>query len=196
LKSYFIVSQNHFVNLKTIYENLRLSFWHIIAGTVHVAKKTRASKSSAVGCEFIELGLNVSRGSLDRGVPPSPSNPDTEDKNCIHFTTLFKKRELIDFFTDTAAILNLLDLRSIMGCPGGTRPVFTRAFRAKKELQYTFLGKKAFAITSKDCTTIFFSHYNLFLGKLKEKLARKARVNTDASISDRAHAPWVSLNTP
>ena len=34
-----------------------------------------------------------------------------------------------------------------------------------------------------------FFHYNLFLGKLKEKLARKARVNTDASISDRAHAP-------
>ena len=27
-----------------------------------------------------------------------------------------------------------------------------------------------------------FSHYNLFLGKFKEKLARKARVNTDASI--------------
>ena len=43
---------------------------------------------------------------------------------------------------------------------------------------------------------LFFSHYNLFLGKLKEKLARKARVNTDASISDRAHAPWASHNTP
>ena len=28
-------------------------------------------------------------------------------------------------------------------------------------------------------TTIFFSHYYLFLGKLKEKLARKARVNTE-----------------
>ena len=41
-----------------------------------------------------------------------------------------------------------------------------------------------------------FSHYNLFLGKLKEQLARKARVNTDASISDRAHAPWASHNTP
>ena len=40
-----------------------------------------------------------------------------------------------------------------------------------------------------------FSHYNLFLGKLKEKLARKARVNTDASISDRAHAPWASHST-
>ena len=34
-----------------------------------------------------------------------------------------------------------------------------------------------------------FSHYNLFLGKRKEKLARKARVNTDASTSNRAHAP-------
>ena len=53
----------------------------------------------------------------------------------------------------------------------------------KKELQCIFLGKKAIVITSKDGTTIFFSHYNLFLCKLKEKLARKARViNTDASI--------------
>ena len=46
----------------------------------------------------------------------------------------------IDLFTDTAAILNLLDLRSIMGCPGSTRSVFTRAFRAKRErkLMYEF----------------------------------------------------------
>ena len=82
-----------------------------------------------------------------------------------------------------------------MGCPGGTRSVFTRAFRAMTELQRIFLGKKVFVITSKDGTTIFFSHYNLSLGILKEKLARKARVNTDASISDRAHAPWASHNT-
>jgi len=102
----------------------------------------------------------------------------------------------IDLFTDTPAILNLLDLRSIMGCQGGTRSVFTRAFRAKRELQRIFLGKKAIIITSKDGTTIFFCHYNLFLRKLKEKLARKARVNTDASIWDRAHAPWASHNTP
>ena len=101
-----------------------------------------------------------------------------------------------DLFSDKAAILNLLVLRSIMGCPGGTRSVFTRAFRAKRELQCIFLGKKAIVITSKDGTTIFFSHYNLFLGKLKEKLARKARVNTDASTWDRAHAPWASHNTP
>ena len=40
-----------------------------------------------------------------------------------------------------------------------------------------------------------FSHNNLFLGKLLKKLARKARVNTDASISDSAHAPSASHNT-
>ena len=62
----------------------------------------------------------------------------------------------MDLFTDTAAILNLLDLRSIMGCPGGTRSVFTRTFRTKRELQCIFLGEKAIIITSKHCTTIFF----------------------------------------
>ena len=66
-----------------------------------------------------------------------------------------------------------------MGCPGGTRSVFTRAFRAKRELQYILLGKKAIIITSKHGTTNSFSPYNLFLAKLKEKLARKARVNTE-----------------
>ena len=76
-----------------------------------------------------------------------------------------------------------------MGCPGGTHSVLTIASRAKRELQCMFLGKKAIIFTSKQGTTIFFSHYNLFLGKLKEKLAQKAHVNTDASISDRAHAP-------
>ena len=62
----------------------------------------------------------------------------------------------IDPLTDTAAILNLLHLTSIMGCPGGTRSVFTRAFRAKRELHCIFLGKKAIIITSKHGTTIFF----------------------------------------
>ena len=61
---------------------------------------------------------------------------------------------LIDLFTDTAAILNLLDLRSIVGCPGGTRSVLTGAFPAKIELHCIFLGKKAIVITSKQGTTI------------------------------------------
>ena len=87
--------------------------------------------------------------------------------------------ETIGLFTDAAAILNLLDLRSVMGCPGGTHSVFTLAFWAKRELQCLFLGKDSIIFTSKHGTTIFFSHYNLFPGKLKEKLARKARVNTE-----------------
>ena len=41
-----------------------------------------------------------------------------------------------------------------------------------------------------------FFPLQFFVGKLKEKSARKARINTDANISDRAHAPWASYNTP
>ena len=81
---------------------------------------------------------------------------------------------------DGAAILNLSDLRSIMGYPGGTPSVFTLAFRAKlRELFCIFLGKKAINIASKHGTTIFFPITIFFLGKLKEKLARKGRENTD-----------------
>ena len=107
-----------------------------------------------------------------------------------------KKCIRVDLFTDTEAILNLFDLRSIVGCPRGTCSVFTRAFRAKRELHCIILEKKAIIIKSKHGTTIFFSHYNLFLGKLKEKLARKSARKYGASISDRAHAPWASHNTP
>ena len=57
--------------------------------------------------------------------------------------------------------------------------VFTCAFRAKRELHCIFLGKKEIMITSKYGTAIFFSPYNLCLGKLKKILARKARVNTE-----------------
>ena len=67
------------------------------------------------------------------------------------------------FFTDTASILNLLDLRSIMGCPGGTCLFwFTRAFQAKRELQCKFLGKKVIIITSKHGKTIFFPNSIFF----------------------------------
>ena len=61
---------------------------------------------------------------------------------------------IIDSFTDTAAILNLLDLRSIMGCPGGTRSVFARTFRAKRELHCIFLGKKAIITTAVHPNTV------------------------------------------
>ena len=48
----------------------------------------------------------------------------------------------IDLFTDTVAILNLLELRSIMGCPGGTRSVFTGTFQAKKRTSMYFSQEK------------------------------------------------------
>ena len=73
-------------------------------------------------------------------------------------------------------------------------------FLGEKRTSIYIFGKKVIIITSKNGTTFLFSffffHYNHFLGKLKEKLARKARVNNDASISDRAHAPQASHNTP
>ena len=50
-------------------------------------------------------------------------------------------------------------------------------------------------IISKHSTTIFFFPLQSFSRKT-EKLARKARVNTDSSILDRPHAPWASHNTP
>ena len=48
-------------------------------------------------------------------------------------TMLKSTPALINVLTDTAAILNLLDLRSIIVCRGSTRSVFTREFWAKKE---------------------------------------------------------------
>ena len=69
-----------------------------------------------------------------------------------------------------------------MGCPGGTRSVFTRAFRAK---MYISLEKgDHYYIQTRH--NDLFSEYILFLGKRKEKLARKARGITVASISDLA----------
>ena len=83
-----------------------------------------------------------------------------------------------DLFTDTEAILNLLDLRSIMGCPEDTRLVFTRAFRAKKRTSLYISREKGDHYYIQTRHNELFS-YNLLLGTLKEKLARKTRVNTE-----------------
>ena len=66
-----------------------------------------------------------------------------------------------------------------MGFPGGTCSVFTRAFRAKRELHYIFLGKKEIIIKSNTAQRSFSLITIFFLGELNEKLARKARVNTE-----------------
>ena len=45
-------------------------------------------------------------------------------------------KPITDLFTDKAAMLYQFDLRSIMGCPGGTRSVSTRAFRVNFSLKF------------------------------------------------------------
>ena len=50
-------------------------------------------------------------------------------------------------------------------------------FSGKKRTSMYISWGKAIIITSKHGTTIFSFHYNIFLGKLEEKLARKARAN-------------------
>ena len=81
----------------------------------------------------------------------------------------------IDLFTDTAAISNLLDLRSIMGCPGGmstiryTRSVFTRAFRANFSLSSL---KKRIVMGEKDrCAVFGFNNDLLFPEKYTVKFS-------------------------
>ena len=98
--------------------------------------------------------------------------------NVFHFQYI----EVIELFTDTAAILNLLDLRSIRG---HSVSIYARFSGKKRTSMYTSWEKgDHYYIRTRH--NDLFSHYNLFLGKL-EKLARKARVNT---------APWASHNTP
>ena len=80
--------------------------------------------------------------------------------------------------------------------PRGALTQYLRAlFGQKENFNVYFLGKGDYYYIQTRHNDLF-SHYNLFLGKLKEKLARKARINTDASILDCAHAPWASHNTP
>ena len=61
--------------------------------------------------------------------------------------------------------------------PRGALAQYLRALFGQKES--ICLGKKTIIIASKHGTTIFFPITIFFLGKLKEKLARKARLNTE-----------------
>ena len=64
----------------------------------------------------------------------------------------------IDLFTDMVA-----RFKEYYGMSWGhLLTVFTRAFRAKRELQCIFLGKKAIIITSEHSTMIFFSFNTTF----------------------------------
>ena len=76
-------------------------------------------------------------------------------------------------------IIEFIRVKKYYGMPKGHSFSTYTCFLAKRELHCTFLGKKTIIITSNTAQRSFFCHYYLFLGKLKEKLARKARVNTE-----------------
>ena len=78
------------------------------------------------------------------------------------------KASLIDLFTNMTAILNLLDWRSIMGCLVGTCSVFMCAWAKRASLYSSQKKGNHYYIQTQ--------HNNLFLRKLKEKLARKVCV--------------------
>ena len=69
----------------------------------------------------------------------------------------------IVLITDTAAIY--------YGCPGGARSVFTLAFWAKRELHMISREKGDHYCIQTWHNYLFFFHYNLFIGKSREKLA-------------------------
>ena len=74
--------------------------------------------------------------------------------------------------------------------------IFVRFLGKKKTLRSISQEKGNHLLHPITAKRSCFSHYNLFLGKLTEKLARKVSVNTEASISNCAHAPRASHNTP
>ena len=110
--------------------------------------------------------FNLIMSSASKSVFPSGSDP------------LFpNKKGGIDVFT--AAILNLLDLRSIMGCPGGhehdliySLSIRTRAFWANFSLQW----EKKIVVSCLDVIMNTFFPINIQWSSL---FARKVPVNTE-----------------
>ena len=89
------------------------------------------------------------------------------------------KYDKVDLFTDTAAILNLLNFRSIMGCPGGALVQYLRALFGQKENFNVYFSGKWQSLLHPNTAQRSFFPLQSFSRKRKEKLARKARVNTD-----------------
>ena len=94
------------------------------------------------------------------------------------------KARITDLFTDTAAILKLLDFRSIIrGMPREALAQCLHAlFGQKENFTVYFSGNRRSLLHPNTAQRSFFSHYKLFLGKFKGKLAQKAWVNTEHPI--------------
>ena len=93
--------------------------------------------------------------------------------------TLGLDSQVIQLFTDSEAVLNLLDLGSTYcGMPRGHSLSIYSHFSGKKRNSLYSSQEKGDHYYIQTRHNDLFSHCNPFLGKLKEKLAQKARVNT------------------
>ena len=66
-----------------------------------------------------------------------------------------------------------------MGCPGELAQYLRALFGQKENFTVYFCGKRRSLLHPNTAQRSIFSSYNLSLGKLKAKLARKERVNTE-----------------
>jgi len=62
---------------------------------------------------------------------------------------------------------------------GHSLSIYMRFLSKKSTSQYISWGKGDHYFSPNTAQRSFFTHYNLFLGKLKEKLARKACLNLE-----------------
>ena len=83
-----------------------------------------------------------------------------------------------------------------MGCPGGTHSVFTGTFQAKKRTSMYFSQEKGEHDYIQTQHNDLFFLLQSFSRKTSRKIGPKSARKYQASISDRAHAPCASHNTP
>ena len=104
----------------------------------------------------------------------------------------------IDLFYQNGDHIEFIRFQGVLWDAQGALAYYLPALLGQKRTLIYISREKGDHYYIQTGATIFFSYYNFFLQKLKEKLAWKAHipVNNDASISDRARAPWVSHNTP
>ena len=125
---------------------------------LHIASRTEGKDCDRL-CLWLGLCIGVIQTQVRTGPPMSAVSLRGSSLSCVpRLLHQVHLKPIIDLFTDTATIVNLLDLRSIMGCQGGmstiqyTRSVFTRAFRANFSLSSS---RKKIVMGKKDRCAVF-----------------------------------------
>ena len=93
--------------------------------------------------------------------------------SAIHRIKVYPVDNAIDLFTDTAAILNLLDLRSIMGCPGALAQYLRALFGQKENFTIYFSGKRRSLVHPNTAQRSFFAIRIFFSENLEKNCPEK-----------------------